>query len=457
MPAVVRGSRRSNSFPHPQSQPDLPSNPTPASPTSPVQDRRVTFEQSRLEPSNSLPTVPTFSPRQSTSNRRHSSHHQRYRDLDRDENDPYYDSRAASQREYRRRGTTLQSYYLDHPELLPQLPFTFRHGFKRWKLAGYIGLMVFDACIVPILLYYAMTFGGNVQGYIVFAVVTAIWGGPTYVEFAIRSLRLIKKEHFFKPLGADRRWVFDITNWIFVLTIGSVTTLLIVGAAPHVEFLRVLSMPGPAILYCLAGPVFLMTLYSACEWKAPFRISSTAQGEKVLPGIYYVAEDIVAVNAGGGRPFREGWAARYNASPIFRKMIRDQSWFWSISGLLVAISCTIIVCIHAVPNTVAYGIGWGVPFLWAGIWAAITLPWVRSIMAKEKKSWEEDSALADIKEASPAVAQPLAGKASESSTLHSSEPGRYDEDAAAQTNHVVPDSGESRSQRSEGTTLRTAV
>ena len=116
--------------------------------------------------------------------------------------------------------------------------------------------MVFDACAVPIILYYALTFGGNVEGWITFAVITAIWGGPTYIEFAIRSLRLILKQRFFKPLGVDKRWAFDITNWILVLLIAAVTAVLIVGAAPHIVFLRVLSMPGPTILYCLAGPIF---------------------------------------------------------------------------------------------------------------------------------------------------------------------------------------------------------
>lgn len=287
------------------------------------------------------------------SGRRRSSHYGR----EQEERDAYYDSRAATQAEYRRRASNLQSYYNEHPDLLPQLPFTFRHGFKRWKLGGYIALMVIDACVVPIVLYYGLTFGGNIQGYITFAVITAIWGGPTYVEFAVRSLRLIKTERFFKPLGVDKRWAFDITNWILVLTIAAVTSLLIVGAAPHIVFLRVLSMPGPAILYCLTGPIFLLSLYSACGWKAPFRISSTQMGREVLPGVYYIVEDIVAVNAGGGRPFREGLAARYNASPLFRKMMRDQSWFWSVPGLLVAIACTIVVCIHPVPSHIAYGIG----------------------------------------------------------------------------------------------------
>jgi hypothetical protein len=34
--------------------------------------------------------------------------------------------------------------------------------------------------------------------------------------------------------------------------------------------------------------------------------------------------------------------------------------------------------------------GWGVPFLWAGIWGAITVPWVRSVMHMERTKWEEE-------------------------------------------------------------------
>lgn len=380
MPQVIRGIRASSD--------SYIQKTTPASPTSPVeQNRRVTFEINGQNTSNSLDHTA------SQESRPQRSHHNQKRDTDPPEGGRYLDSRAATHREFKRRPSTLQAYYLDHPELLPQLPFTFRHGFKRWKLGGYIALMVFDACVVPIGLYYVLTFGGSLQGYIVFAVITAVWGGPTYVEFAVRSRRLIRKEDFYKPLGMKKKWAFDITNWILVLTITAVTALLIVGAAPHIVFMRVLSMPAPAILFCLAGPIFLLNVYHACGWVAPFQISSTAKGKKVLPGIYYVVEDIVAVNSGGGRPFREGLAARYNASPIFRKMIRDLSWFWSAPGLFMAAACTVIVCIHQVPKPIAYGLGWGIPFLWAGIWGFITLPWVRTVMHNERRCWEEDSSI----------------------------------------------------------------
>ena len=85
---------------------------------------------------------------------------------DRPEADAYYDSRAATKREFKRRASTLQEYYNDHPEYLPQLPFTWKHGWRRWKLFILIFFIFVDACVVPIVLYYTMKFIGHVQGYI---------------------------------------------------------------------------------------------------------------------------------------------------------------------------------------------------------------------------------------------------------------------------------------------------
>lgn len=116
-------------------------------------------------------------------------------------------------------------------------------------------------------------------------------------------------------------------------------------------------MPAPAILLCIGGSIFAITMYSLAGIKAPFRISSTEKGGVVNPGVYYLMEDIIAVNAAAGRPFREALAARYRASPRFRRMIRNQSLFWSIPALLVGIACTIVVVIHQVDKNVAYGVG----------------------------------------------------------------------------------------------------
>jgi len=367
---------------------------------------RVTFEASRTG-SFPIRQISQQTSRGSQQDPSHPNFNRRRTSLNpklRPEADAYYDSRAATRKEFRRRATTLQDYYRDNPTLLPQLPFTFRHGFKRWKLALLIMFMIFDASIVPILLNYAMTFGGNIQGYITFAVVTAIWGGPAYFEFAVRSWRLILKERFFRPLGVTSRWSFDITNWIFVAMITVTTTLLIIGAAPHIVWLRVLSMPGPALLLVLGICLGLLTIFSLAGWRAPFRISSTPKGEKVNPGVYYIVEDIVAVNANGGLPFREGLAARYEASPVFRKMIRDQSLFWSIGAFAMGIALTVIICVHSIDDEVVYGVGkccayfeitsanivkgWATPFVWAAVWAIITVPWVRYELHRETLTWD---------------------------------------------------------------------
>ena len=113
-----------------------------------------------------------------------------------------------------------------------------------------IALMWIDACVVPIVLYYGLYYGGNVENWITFAVVTTIWGGPTYLEFGVRSWKLIKKERFYRPLGTTSRWCFDYLNLVSASSIFVVTALFIVGSAPHIVWLRVLCMPMPALLYC---------------------------------------------------------------------------------------------------------------------------------------------------------------------------------------------------------------
>lgn len=279
---------------------------------------------------------------------------------DRAEQDVYYDSRAATITEFKRRATTLDGYYHMHPDLLPQLPFTFRRGWRRWRLYFLVGLIFFDACILPILLYYAMTYGGNVAGWKTFAIVTTIWGGPTYLELFIHTWRQMsprKHQRFYRPLGATTWKHLDILTYISILTIFVVTALFIIGGAPHIVWLRVLCMPAPAILYCLGGSCALLTIYHKMGWKAPFRISSTEKGQPVKPGAFYFVEDIIAVNVGAGRPYREALAARYEASPRFRELMYAESLFWSIPALILAVPLTIISVVPSVPATYAYGVG----------------------------------------------------------------------------------------------------
>jgi hypothetical protein len=198
--------------------------------------------------------------------------------------DAYYDSRAAGHKEWTRRAKNLQEYYDENPDLLPQLPFTWHHGNRRWRLWFFAFVVIVDASAVPIALYYGMKYAGHVQEYIIFIIVTTIWGGPSYLEFAIRTLRLMKKERFYRPLGTDSRWCADMTTWAAALTIFVLTVLFIIGSAPRDTWLRVVAMAAVSILWCLGGVLLAIQLLHAYNIPAPFRISSTGKGEPVSCG-----------------------------------------------------------------------------------------------------------------------------------------------------------------------------
>ena len=108
----------------------------------------------------------------------------------------------------------------------------------------------------------------------------------------------------------------------------------------------------------------------------------------------------MAVNAGAGRPYREALAARYHASVRFQRMLYVQSLFWSIPSLVLAVALTVVAVIPPVPPTVAYGVCWAVPFLWAFPWALISIRWCKRDMVRERLEWEGGDATI-LKLASP--------------------------------------------------------
>ena len=168
MPEVVRGSRASVQL----DRPPLTSEDG-TDPSTPVRENRnVHFglESPGLDrevtPTPGLRATDTGLSTMSSTERRKSRDLARKERKNEPDKDAYYDSRAATQKEFRRRASTLQDYYNQNPTLLPQLPFTLRHGWRRYKLFLTIFLIVVDACFIPIILFYTMKYVGHVQGYI---------------------------------------------------------------------------------------------------------------------------------------------------------------------------------------------------------------------------------------------------------------------------------------------------
>ena len=63
--------------------------------------------------------------------------------------------------------------------------------------------------------------------------------------------------------------------------------------------------------------------------------SSTKRGQVMKPGVFVLIEDVVAVDGGAETAFRERLCKRYEASPVYRKMLMQLNWFWATGSLAV--------------------------------------------------------------------------------------------------------------------------
>lgn len=164
------------------------------------------------------------------------------------------------------------------------------------------------------------------------------------------------------------------------------TGVLIGGSIPHEPLQRVLATPM-ALGFIIVGIIFVINGVAVQQrWRLKyFRMSSHVKGAVTPPITYSIIEDAVAVDGGGGRRYRTALMMRYTASPKFRALLRDMTWFWGISSLLVGL--VLMALIFTVKREVAYGLGWGVPAIWAGIWTLITIVWVRKVLRDEERDW----------------------------------------------------------------------
>jgi hypothetical protein len=150
-------------------------------------------------------------------------------------------------------------------------------------------------------------------------------------------------------------------------------------------------MPLASMLYAFGTELLIVDALRYFQVPAPCRISSIPKGAQLRPGIYSIIEDVVAVDGSGGTEFREALNRRYEASHVFRAMLRRLGEFWAFGAEAAAILTTILV-FTLDSKDAAYVIGWSLPFVWAGIWILVTFWYVRKKLAEEKTAWAEEVA-----------------------------------------------------------------
>lgn len=293
------------------------------------------------------------------------------------------------------------------------------YSLRTRKMAIFIfwSIILFDSTVMPIALYFGLWYGvgpGNpdnekLSANTVFSIVTAALGGASILEYFVRFWRLYKKNstcrvstplcllrspqpHLLtlcQVIGAHR-WYLDWFHWMFTLSWIIVMIELIVGSVQEDPYVRLLSMPLATMLFVFGTLLLTIDLCRYFQVPAPVRISSVPKGSQLRPGIYSLIEDICAVDGSGGTDYRVNFDKRYEASHIFRSMLRRLGIFWAVGAESCAVLCTILIFTLSVDA--AYTIGWSVPFVWAGIWTGATFWYAKRELKKEKELWAAEAA-----------------------------------------------------------------
>lgn len=243
-------------------------------------------------------------------------------------------------------------------------------------------VLLFTACIIPIVGFYALHFGTDVEQNIQLAPWLALFGVGSLHSLFTRTWRLVKNTDGCRPLGQRSAAGLDFFGWNFIF--GFVLLTIFISLGIGLELLRLVSLPLSVLILYVCLELLLAQAFMALGVRAPFRISSVGRGATVKPGIYVIAEDVVAVDAKRGRAFREAWQARYEASPVMRSHLRRLDLMWGVSGLIVV--AIVFGVVSGLENElVGYGVGWALPWVWAGTMTMISFRMGSGVLRKERE------------------------------------------------------------------------
>ncbi|CZR56319.1 uncharacterized protein PAC_06207 [Phialocephala subalpina] len=241
-----------------------------------------------------------------------------------------------------------------------------------------LGLLFFDL-VLPCILYYAISYNTDLNMEVVLGISCASLGLGELMELPLRGYRLVKHRSEYAPLGQTAKWGFDFLFWWYAVA-------TVIGIVPYVIST---SFDSPILWLFLMTPGFLVgfaiatTVVSMIPFSLPCRVSSDAKGQTCKPFVYYVIEDFVAVDAGQKRGYREELRARWNASPIFRRLIWDINLWWTIGG--VVFIGALAGMTWGLDFDTAYGLSFGLLFVWIGLWALGSRLWVIRALPKERE------------------------------------------------------------------------
>ena len=261
---------------------------------------------------------------------------------------------------------------------LPRLPVNLRD--HKLPIGITWGVIVLSSGILPIVGYFALRYGTDLELNIIFAPFLGFMGVTSIFSLGKRTYDLMKKDSNCRPVGVEQGWKMDYFGWNFLVGFLYLTVFISVGIA--LKSVVVVSLPLSVLLLVVSLQLVLGAAGMAAGMRAPFRFSSLAKGEPQRPGTMIIVEDVVAVDGKQGRAWREAWIRRYEASSALRSHLRRMDLIWGVSGL--AIVAVIWGCVFGIANhEVGYAIGWALPWVWAGLMTMLTIQMSKSMLRKE--------------------------------------------------------------------------
>ena len=178
----------------------------------------------------------------------------------------------------------------------------------------------------------------------------------------------------------------EFTNVNFAICASIFETLLLIGTFPEKPIVRLCAMPSATICYYL-GTLLLVTAFLTQKgYRLPFQMSSTPKGAPWRPALLAILEDTGAIEARGELAHREAVMRRYEASPPFRHMLLRLSWFWGISLMVIAVVTTVLIV--SLEERIAFGVGWGLPYVLSALFGLWTVRFVKKSLREERSAWE---------------------------------------------------------------------
>ncbi|EKM50824.1 uncharacterized protein PHACADRAFT_188296 [Phanerochaete carnosa HHB-10118-sp] len=268
----------------------------------------------------------------------------------------------------------------------PSLDYTLHTNRRERYIIIFFSLLFFESGILPLILFYSLEWGAHLSMTKNLAIITSLIGTVSGLKLTQRTFQLWfgKGHESRRPIGSGR-WGVDAFHVLVSVVLCAFFVPLIIGSSLNPASPRTVAMALPCVMLTFSIPMLVTGLFDR-HIRVPLRVSSLPPNSPLPPLTYTIVEDVVAVDGGGGLAFRHAWAHRYQTSLVIRRLLRCLALWWGATGLVLGGG--LIAIAWTAPENTAYGLGYGMPWLWAMLGAGATIVHVQRQLRVEREAWD---------------------------------------------------------------------